>query len=58
MSFFDIFLCHKATEVDDEAGGPESTAGAMYTSEQGMKRLSWLKRNMWLGFLFSRSSSG
>ena len=31
----DIFLCHEDIEVDDETGGPESTAGAMYTSGQG-----------------------
>lgn len=30
-----IFLCHENMEVDDETGGPESTAGAVYTSDQG-----------------------
>lgn len=30
-----IFFCHEDLEVDDETGGPESTAGAVYTSEQG-----------------------
>lgn len=31
----DIFLCHENMEVGDETGDPESTAGAMYTSDQG-----------------------
>lgn len=43
--FLGIFLCHKATEVDGETGGPESTAGAMYKSELGMQKL---RRKVWL----------
>lgn len=31
----DTFLCHEDIEVDNETGGPESTAETVYTSEQG-----------------------
>lgn len=58
MLFF--FFCREDLEVDDKTGGPESTAGAMYTSEQGTAaEVVMAEEQMYsLEFLISKSVFG